>query len=143
MKHLIVLATLASALSSQTASAEHAKPVMEIRYGSEVAAPTQTVEIWSAGAYTIKSYDAAGALTNTLRAGFTNPEMGEVRDALRTASWKVTYSKIACFAYSPSFTEYYVKGKLVYRAQMCSGATADDVTLQSIATIEKLIAGSK
>lgn len=143
MKHLIVLATLACALSSQTASAEeHARPILEIRYGSEIAAPTKTVLVWGAGAYTVKSYDADGVLTNTLRTGFDNTEMAQVRTALRVAPWTITYSKIVCFAYSPSFTEYYVRGKLVYRAQMCSGAMADDVSLQSIATIEKLIAAN-
>lgn len=142
MKHLVVLASLVC-LSSQTAVAERAptaRPLLSIQMKSEVAAPTKTVALWSTGAYTVTSYDAQGALLTTTRGGISNKQMAEVRLALRVAEWDITYSRIMCFAYSPSYRQYLVRDKLMYTAQTCSGAMVDDTTQKSIATIESILA---
>jgi hypothetical protein len=141
MKHLVVLAALI-AVSTQTASAEHAQTLLEIRYKSDVAASTKELQIYSSGAYTLRTFNADGTVASVIRTGLDNTEMAQVRSALRDAPWDITYTRIACFAYDPSYTQYVVRGKLVYTAQSCSGAMIDDVSRQSIATIEKLIANN-
>ena len=139
MKHLLVLASLIAA-STQTASAERAQTLLEIRYKSEVATPTKSLELYSAGAYTLRTFNADGSVASVTRDGLSNRDMARVRDALRTAEWQITYTRIACFAYDPSYTEYVVHGKLKYTAQSCSGAMADSATVNAIATIESIIA---
>ncbi len=141
MKHLVVLAALI-AVSTQTASAEHAQTLLEIRYKSEVAAPTKELLLYSSGAYTLRTYNADGTVASVIRTGLDNSELAEVRTALRDAAWDITYTRIACFAYDPSYTQYVVRGKLVYTAQSCSGAMLDEASRQSIATIEKIIANN-
>ena len=96
---------------ASTAAAE-AKPLMEIRYRSEIAAPTTTIQLWSTGAWTLQRFDADGTLASTTKGGLDNAELAEVRTALRAAPWQVTFSRIMCFAYSPSYTQYFVHGKL-------------------------------
>jgi hypothetical protein len=141
MKHLVVLAALIAA-SAQTASAEHAQTLLEIRYKSEIAAPTKELALYSSGAYTLRTFNADGSVASVLRSGLDNSEMAQVRTALRTAPWDITFMRIACFAYDPSYTQYVVRGKLVYTAQSCSGAMIDGVSREAIATIESLIANN-
>jgi hypothetical protein len=137
MKPLLVLLSLAFASSS--AFAGHGRPMIEIRYRSEIAAPTKTVALYASGLYQMRSYDEQGALTAASRGVLDKSSLRDVRGALQVAPWEITYSRIMCFAYSPSYTEYYVRGKLMWREQMCSGQNADDVTRQSLATIVKLL----
>ena len=142
MKHLVILASRVCALSSQTAVAGRAptaQTLLSIELKSETAAPTKTVQLWSTGAYTVTSRDESGAVTSIVRAGVTNKQMAQIKSALQDASWTVTTSDIRCFAYSPNYTQYLVKGKLMYTAQLCGGSTVDAVTAQSIATIESLL----
>lgn len=142
MKHLVILASLVCALSSQTAVAGRdptAQTLMTIELKSEVAAPTKTVQLWSTGAYTVTSRDESGTVTSIVRAGVNNKALATIKTALKQASWTVTTSEMRCFAYSPSYTQYLVRGQLVYTAQLCSGAAVDSVTAQSIATIEALL----
>lgn len=142
MKHLVILASLVCALSSQTAVAGRdptAQTLMTIELKSEVAAPTKTVQLWSTGAYTVTSRDESGTVTSIVRSGVSNKAMSAIKTALREASWTVATSDIRCFAYSPSYTQYVVKGDLMYTAQLCSGSSIDSTTAQSIATIESLL----
>jgi hypothetical protein len=142
MKHLVILASLVCALSSQTAVAGRAptaQTLLTIELKSEMAEPTKTVQLWSTGAYTVTSRDATGAVVSTVRAGISNKQMAAVRTALQNAAWTVTLSDVRCTMYSPSYTQYFVKGTLMYTAQLCSGASVDGVTAQSIATIESLL----
>ena len=139
MKHLLVLASLI-AVSSQTATASRAKPLFEIRYGSEVAAPIKEIEVHNNGAYTVTSFDADGRVTDTVRSSLDKRDLAKIRAALRTAEWDITYSRMMCFAYSPNFTQYLVRDRLMYTARMCSGARVDDATQRSLATIESILA---
>jgi len=142
MKHLVILASLVCALSGQTAVAGRAptaQTLMTIELKSETAAPTKTVQLWSTGAYTVTSRDETGTVTSIVRAGVSTKAMASIKTALKNASWTVTTSDVRCFAYSPSYTQYVVKGELMYTAQLCSGSTVDGVTAQSIATIESLL----
>jgi hypothetical protein len=43
--------------------------------------------------------------------------------------------RIACFAYDPNFTEYVVRGRSMFRDQLCSGDVLDDNTRASLDTI--------
>ena len=65
MKTFLVLLSLAFASSS--AFAGHGRPMIEIRYRSEIAAPTKTVALYSNGLYQMRSYDEKGALLDASR----------------------------------------------------------------------------
>jgi hypothetical protein len=140
MKHLLVLASLACALSSTAVAGSAKPPMLSIRYGSVSPAPTKTVEVTSSGAWAVKLFDASGSLVSVSRGHLDRKVYEQVRAAVIAAPWTITQSSIACFAYSPSYTQYSIQGKAMFTDQMCSGATADAMTLASIATIESALA---
>jgi len=113
--------------------------MLSIRYGSELPAETKTVELTSSGGWEVKMFDASGALTSTSRGHLDRKVYEQVRAAVIAAPWTITMSRIACFAYSPNYTQYSVQGTVRFTDQTCSGATADDVTVRSIATIESAL----
>ncbi|NVB79135.1 MAG: hypothetical protein HOV81_12110 [Kofleriaceae bacterium] len=109
-------------------------PLLEIKQGSEVDSTTTTRRIYNTGAWTFESDNA------TARGCFSRTELTSIRRALAQATWKVTSSQIACFAYDPNFTEYTLNGRLRYTHRLCSGKTADAATLDAIHFVEQELA---
>lgn len=135
MKHLLVLA----ALSSSAAAHPGSNAVIEIRHRSEVAAPTDTIRVLANGRVLTVKRDADGHVTEREQTVLDKRELRVIRQAVRAATWDVTVSKIRCFAYSPSYTEYVVHGDVMLREQLCSGRAPDDVTAESVATINRVL----
>jgi hypothetical protein len=108
--------------------------MLEIRERSETSTAITTKRIYSSGGWTLKSDTA------TARGCFDRKELRSIRRALQDATWKVTSSPIACFAYDPNFTEYVLNGKLRYTHRMCSGKTADPNTLEAIDLVNRELA---
>lgn len=106
-------------------------PLFQIRERSEVAKPTTTTKIFESGAWTVESEG------HTERGCFDRKELRAIRQAVQRAPWQITSSPIACFAYSPNFTEYLVHDKLRFTERMCSGKTADFETLQAIDLVKR------
>jgi hypothetical protein len=109
-------------------------PLFEIKQGSEVDSSTTTKRIYDTGAWTLESDSA------TARGCFSRTELTSIRRALARATWTVTSSQIACFAYDPNFTEYTLNGRLRYTHRSCSGKTADAATLDAIHFVEQQLA---
>ena len=109
-------------------------PLLEIRERSETSSAITTKRIYRSGGWTLDSDRA------TARGCFDRSELRAIRSALQRAPWKVTQSPIACFAYDPNFTEYVLNGKLRYTHRMCSGKTADNVTLAAIDLVNQELA---
>jgi hypothetical protein len=65
--------------------------------------------------------------------------MKTIKRELRIADWDVTHMRIACFAYDPKFTEYAVRGRVMFRDQLCSGDVLDDGTRASLDTILSIL----
>jgi hypothetical protein len=51
--------------------------------------------------------------------------LDSVLDELQHASWKTTRVAVACRAYSATYREFHVAGKLVYTQRMCDGFILD------------------
>jgi hypothetical protein len=152
MKHLL-LASLALALSAGTASARRipmpppppapapvsspvscrsaGMPLFTIRHASEVSPATATIRVYATGAWTA-SDGTRGRMT---RGCLDRSDVKAIKSALRAADWDVTHMRIACFAYDPTFTEYAVRGHVMFRDQLCSGDVLDDNTRASLETI--------
>ena len=65
-----------------------------------------------------------------------------IRLAVIDAPWDVTFSKFVCRAYSASFTQYYVHGKLEYTARLCNGQRLDDASAAALKLIEADLANA-
>lgn len=110
-------------------------PLLEMRDLSEVDKQSTTTKIFASGAWTI---DTNGRRTDS--GCFDRKELRAIRRAVQRAPWKVTSSPIACFAYDPDFTEYRIHGRLRFTERMCSGKTADNVTLRAIDLVKQELA---
>jgi hypothetical protein len=106
-------------------------PLLEIREGSDTSSAVTTKKIYNSGAWTLTS-DSESA-----RGCFSKKEIRGIRQALQHARWKVTQSPIACFAYDPHFTQYWLNGKLRYTDRMCSGKRADDDTRDALDLVQR------
>lgn len=135
MKHLLVLA----ALSSSAAAHPGASTLIEIRHRSEVSAPTDTIRVLANGRVLTVKRDADGRVTERDMDLLDKRELRAIRRAVREATWDVTESRIRCFAYSPSYTEYVVHGDVMLREQFCSGRAPDETTAASLATINHVL----
>ena len=106
-------------------------PLLEMRDRSEQTKHVTTTRIFQSGAWTIAKNG------RTQESGcFDKKELKSIRRAVQQADWKVTDSPIACFAYDPNFTEFYVHGRLRFTYQMCSGKTADFETMEAIQLVK-------
>lgn len=115
------------------------QPIIEIRHKSEIKAPTSHSAIYPTGAWTYQPIAIDGTAGPLESGCLTSAQLDSVKVALRESPWTITRSRIACFAYSPSYTEYYVHRKLRFTAQMCSGASVDAVTRSAVALVEGLL----
>lgn len=118
-------------------------PLLEIRERAEIAMPTSTTTIYASGAWTYVPVDKDGTRGAIERGCFDTKELREIRKAVQRAPWQVTVSRIACFAYDPTFTEYRVHGKLRFTERMCSGKTADADTMDAIELVKQRIANER
>jgi hypothetical protein len=115
-------------------------PLFEIKRRSDVEEPTSITSIYSNGAWTFQPIDKDGRL-GALRTGcFDKRAVMTIRSSVNNAPWDVTFSRIVCRAYSPSFTEYYVHGKHEYTARLCGEQRIDDASAASIKLIETELA---
>jgi len=119
-----------------TACNAEGTPLFEIRKRSEVEQPTSTTAIYSTGAWTFQPIDKDGHLGALMTGCFDKPTLQSIRNAVNDAPWDVTYSRFVCRAYSASFTQYYVHGKLEYTARLCNGQRLDDESAAAIKVIE-------
>jgi hypothetical protein len=125
---------LFAAPPQQSACVPQGKPLLEMRDRSETSTASTTTTIFESGAWTVS------ANGRTESGCFDRKGLRAIRSAVQHAEWKVTTSPIACFAYDPNFTEWYVHGKLRFTEQMCSGKTADFETMQAIDLVKKELA---
>ena len=115
-------------------------PLFEIRERTDesanprLARPEVTTRIFDSGAWAV---DTDGHVETGC---FDRKELREIRRAVQRAPWTITSSPIACFAYDPNFTEYFVHGKLRFTERMCSGKTADFETREAIDLVKKELA---
>lgn len=109
--------------------------LLEIREGSDTTRSMTTTKIFASGAWTVTT-----GRSHSERGCFDRRELRAIRSAVQRAPWQITSRTMACFAYDPSFTEYFVRGTLRYTARMCSGETADAETLQAIALVNAELA---
>ena len=70
-------------------------------------------------------------------------ELGEVTADLRFADWKVTSSRIRCFAMSLTYDEYSSHGKTLFADQMCSGATLDADSRKAVNDIKSILSQAR
>lgn len=123
----------------ESACKAHGQPIIEIRHNSEIKAPTSRTAIYPTGAWTSQAVSADGTAGPLESGCLTSLQLDSVKTALHDAPWTITRSRIACLAYSPSYTDYIVRRKLRFTAQMCSGASVDTVTQSAIALVEGLL----
>ena len=111
-------------------------PLFEIRKRSDIAAPTSTIAIYATGAWTFQPLDASGHAGAATTGCLDRDTLGALRGVIEESPWDTTYSRIVCRAYSPSFTEYYVHGRLEYTARMCGAQRLDEQSLGAIQIVE-------
>lgn len=114
-------------------------PLFEIRHRSEVKAPTSTLSVYSSGAWVNRTADENGKPGRVTRGCLDRSDVATIRSSLRTADWDVTHMRIACLAYAPDYTEYVVRGRVMFHDQICSGAVLDETSRASIAAIEAVL----
>jgi hypothetical protein len=118
-------------------------PMVEIRERAEIAMETSTTKIYASGAWTFQPVDKDGHLGTFERGCFDRKELRDIREAVKRAPWKVTESRIRCFAYDPSFTDWVVDGRLLFTERMCSGKTADAETMDAISLVKQMVAAER
>jgi hypothetical protein len=115
-------------------------PLFEIRKRSDVQEATSTIAIYSSGAWTFQPIDADGRLGALTTGCFDKHTLKDLRSAVNDSPWDVTFSRIVCRAYSPSFIEYYVHGKHEYTARLCGEQRIDDTSAAAIKRIDAELA---
>lgn len=123
-----------------TACRAEGTPLFEIRKRSDVQEPTSSTAIYASGAWTFQPIDKAGRAGALTTGCFARRTLAAIRDAVHDAPWDVTFSRIVCKAYSPSFTEYYVRGRYEYTARLCGEQRIDDASAAAIKSIEAEVA---
>jgi hypothetical protein len=117
-------------------------PLFEIRNRSDVKEPTSTTKIYANGAWTFQPIDVDGRLGAATSGCFDRAALSTIRTAVRRAPWDVTFSRVVCRAYAPSFTEYYVDGRHEYTARLCGEQRLDDASAAAIESIEAELAAA-
>lgn len=101
-------------------------PLFEIRRLSDLEQPSHVTAIYSNGAWTENG--KSGCLSKH--------RIGSLRSVIHQSPWDTTTKQFTCRAYSPSYTQYYVNGKLEYTARMCGAESLDAKSLGAIKIIE-------
>lgn len=115
-------------------------PLFEIHKRSEMAEPTSTTAIYASGAWTFQPIDKDGRAGARVTGCFDKRTTKSLRQVIARSPWDTTLSRIVCKAYSPSFTEYYVKGQREYTARLCGAERLDEKSLGAIEIIEAVLA---
>jgi len=115
-------------------------PLFEIRKRSDIAAPTADIKIYDSGAWTYQPIDKAGHPGAITTGTFDRRTLALVKRTIDRAPWDTTFSRIVCRAYSPSFTQYYVHGKLEFTARLCGAERLDERSRAAIAVVERELA---
>jgi len=112
-------------------------PILEVDRKADKGAKlaTSSFKIFESGAWTYESVDAEGKAGEPRRGCFAGDDLAKVKEDVK-APWKVTTAKFHCMAYSASFVEYLVNGKLVYTARVCSGQTLDDASTKALEDLD-------
>lgn len=115
------------------------QPIVEVRRNSEIKEATSWSAIYATGAWTYQPIAADGTMGLRETGCLTSAQLDAVNAALADAPWSITRSQMACFAYSPRYTDYIVRRKLRFTSQMCSGESVDATTQAAIALVEGLL----
>ena len=111
-------------------------PLFEIRKRSDYAEPTSTTAVYATGAWTFQRIDKDGNAGTQSVGCFDKRTTDSLRDVINHSAWNATTQPFVCRAYSPSFTEYYVHGRLEYTARLCGPQRLDDQSLNTIKIVE-------
>ena len=114
-------------------------PIFEIRHRSEVKAPTSTVSIYATGAWVFQPVAEDGTPGTITGGCLPHRKLMAIRQSLRNTTWSVTHQRIRCFAYSPSYTEYVVRGRVMFHDQICSGDVLDEQSRAQLTRIESIL----
>ena len=66
-------------------------------------------------------------------------QLAKVRAQLERAPWRLEHSEISCMAISQSYTDYFVRGKLVWSAHVCGRERLDPSSLKSLSEVEQVL----
>ncbi len=115
-------------------------PLFEIAKRSDAAQPTSRISLYPTGTWTFQPIDEHG-IAGPLSSGCLDKStLASLRQVITESPWDTTTSQITCRAYSPSFTEYFVHGKLEYTARLCGAQRLDEKSLGAIKIIESELA---
>jgi len=67
-------------------------------------------------------------------------DLERITKLLARAPWKTHRAAVACFAYSASYREYRVAGKLVYTERVCDGLILDKLSQRVLADARAYVA---
>ena len=111
-------------------------PLFEIRKREEGTAASTRIALHGSGAWTVTAIDKHGRTSAPTTRCLGRQTLAPLRAAITRAPWDTTISRIVCKAYSPHFTEYYVRGQLEHTAQLCGAERLDDESRRAIETVE-------
>jgi len=111
-------------------------PMFEIHRRHDGTAAMSTIAIYSSGAWTVTPIDEKGRSGASTTGCFDRPTTASLRDAITHSPWDATLNPVMCKAYSASYTEYHVQGKLEYTARLCGPQRIDDKSRSAIESIE-------
>jgi hypothetical protein len=115
-------------------------PLFEIKKRSEGTRAMSSTKIYANGAWTFRLTEVDGRPGALTTGCFNRASLSAIRTAVTRSPWDVTFNRIVCKAYSPSFTEYYVNGRYEYTARLCGEQRIDDASAAAIKTIETELA---
>lgn len=92
--------------------------------------PTSTFSIFDTGAWTFTASNAVAQ-----NGCFSGADLDAVKKDI-AVPWKTTTAKVHCMAYSSTFTEVTVDGKLVYTQRMCNGVSLDAASQAAFTDLE-------
>jgi hypothetical protein len=115
-------------------------PLFEIKKRTEGTRAMSTTRIYANGAWTFGQTEVDGRPGARATGCFNRASLSAIRTAVTASPWDVTFSRIVCRAYSPSFTEYYVNGNYEYTGRLCGEQRIDDKSAAAIKTIETELA---
>jgi len=144
------LAPLALVLLASTASARkipcrsEGPTVVEVKVVKlDAGASGHETKLFEANGWLAHDTDKDGKASNETKGCIAPSELHELQAKLAKAKWKVTTARVHCMAMATSYTEYIVKGKVVWTAKMCSGQTLDKDSAAAIAAVDDAIAKMK
>lgn len=103
--------------------------------------PTSSTVLYGNGAWTY--FERRPGLPAISESGCLSAfELGEVTADLKFAEWKVTSSRIRCFAMSLTYDEYSSHGKTLFADQTC-GASLDADSRKAVDDIKSILTAAR